>query len=49
METSLNPNQPIPEPAEVLLIDKPFGWTSFQAVKKAKYILKAKKIGHAAH
>ncbi len=47
METSLNPNQPIPEPAEVLLIDKPFGWTSFQAVKKAKYILKAKKIGHA--
>lgn len=37
----------IPEPARVLLIDKPFGWTSFQAVKKVKYELKAKKIGHA--
>lgn len=37
----------IPEPARVILIDKPFGWTSFQAVKKVKYELHAKKIGHA--
>lgn len=36
-----------PEPARVLLIDKPIGWTSFQAVKKVKYELKSKKIGHA--
>ncbi len=43
----MNPNQANPEPAEVILIDKPYGWTSFQAVKKAKYTLKSKKIGHA--
>ena len=36
-----------PEPARVLLIDKPEGWTSFQAVKRLKYALKARKIGHA--
>jgi tRNA pseudouridine55 synthase len=36
-----------PEPARVILIDKPFGWSSFQAVKKVKYELKSKKIGHA--
>lgn len=36
-----------PEPARVILIDKPLGWTSFQAVKKVKYGIKAKKIGHA--
>jgi len=35
------------EPARVLLIDKPEGWTSFQAVKRLKYALKARKIGHA--
>lgn len=33
---------------EVLLIDKPLEWTSFQAVKKIKYRLQKKlKIGHA--
>ena len=39
---------------EVLLIDKPLKWSSFQAVNKLKYILKRKydlpkkfKIGHA--
>ncbi len=36
-----------PEPARILLIDKPEGWTSFQAVKRLKYALKARKIGHA--
>ena len=41
------PTQPVPEPARVILVDKPLGWTSFQAVKKVKYGLKAKKIGHA--
>ena len=32
---------------EVLLIDKPLTWTSFDVVKKLKYRLKIKKIGHA--
>ncbi|MBS3915363.1 MAG: tRNA pseudouridine(55) synthase TruB [Bacteroidetes bacterium] len=34
-------------PGEIILIDKPLGWTSFQAVKKVKWILGAKKCGHA--
>ena len=32
---------------EVLFIDKPLTWTSFDVVKKLKYQLKIKKIGHA--
>ncbi|GAB4128058.1 MAG: tRNA pseudouridine(55) synthase TruB [Raineya sp.] len=32
---------------QVLLIDKPYTWSSFQALKKVKYRLKIKKIGHA--
>jgi tRNA pseudouridine55 synthase len=32
---------------QVILIDKPLNWTSFDVVKKLKYTLKAKKIGHA--
>lgn len=32
---------------QVLLIDKPYTWSSFQALKKVKYKLKIKKIGHA--
>lgn len=39
--------QPAPEPGEVLLIDKPLRWTSFDVVKKVKYALKPRKIGHA--
>lgn len=31
----------------VLLIDKPFEWTSFDVVNKLRYKLKIKKIGHA--
>ena len=31
----------------VLLIDKPYGWTSFDVVKKLRFGLKVKKIGHA--
>jgi tRNA pseudouridine55 synthase len=31
----------------ILLIDKPFRWTSFDVVKKLRHILKIKKIGHA--
>jgi tRNA pseudouridine55 synthase len=32
---------------EILLIDKPLGWTSFDVVKKLRNVLKIKKIGHA--
>jgi len=32
---------------EVLLIDKPYQWTSFDVVKKIRGILGIKKIGHA--
>jgi tRNA pseudouridine55 synthase len=35
------------KPGEVFLIDKPYGWTSFQAVKKVKWMRMAKKCGHA--
>lgn len=34
-------------PGEILLIHKPYGWTSFQAVKKVKWVTKAKRVGHA--
>lgn len=32
---------------EVLLIDKPYEWTSFDVVNKLRWGLKVKKIGHA--
>lgn len=32
---------------QLLLIDKPLRWTSFDVVKKLKYALRVKKIGHA--
>jgi tRNA pseudouridine55 synthase len=32
---------------KVILIDKPLTWTSFDVVKKLRYGLKVKKIGHA--
>ncbi len=40
-------SQPEAPKGEILLIDKPYGWSSFQAVKKVKWLLKAKKVGHA--
>jgi hypothetical protein len=40
-------NQPVQDPGEVLLIDKPLTWTSFDVVKKLKYAGNFKKIGHA--
>jgi tRNA pseudouridine55 synthase len=36
-----------PDPGQVLLINKPLTWTSFDVVKKIKYAIRAKKIGHA--
>lgn len=35
------------DPGQLFLIDKPLGWTSFDVVKKVKYRLKIKKLGHA--
>ncbi|GAB4332297.1 MAG: tRNA pseudouridine(55) synthase TruB [Flammeovirgaceae bacterium] len=35
------------EEGRVVLIDKPLTWTSFQTVKKLRYLTKCKKIGHA--
>jgi tRNA pseudouridine55 synthase len=31
----------------VILIDKPYRWTSFDVIKKIRNVLKVKKIGHA--
>jgi len=35
------------EQGEVLLIDKPFTWTSFDAVRKIRNLVRIKKVGHA--
>lgn len=35
------------ESGEILLINKPLTWTSFDVVKKVRNILRIKKIGHA--
>jgi tRNA pseudouridine55 synthase len=40
-------NQPISDPGQVILIDKPLTWTSFDVANKLKYACKFKKIGHA--
>lgn len=37
----------IPDEGRVLLINKPYDWTSFDVVNKLRYKLKIKKIGHA--
>ena len=38
---------PAPDPGQVILIDKPLTWTSFDVANKLKYACKFKKIGHA--
>ncbi len=35
------------EEGKVLLINKPFEWTSFDAVRKIRNLVKIKKVGHA--
>src|SRR5687767_16036494 len=32
---------------QILLIDKPLKWTSFDVVRKIRYLTKTKKVGHA--
>ncbi len=46
METKENA-QPVIDSAELILIDKPLRWTSFDVTKKLKFAGKFKKIGHA--
>ena len=40
-------NTPHPEEGQLLLIDKPIEWTSFDVVNKLRRILGIRKIGHA--
>ncbi len=40
-------NNATPADGHIILIDKPLEWTSFDVVKKLKYKLKLKKVGHA--
>jgi tRNA pseudouridine55 synthase len=35
------------EQGQVLLINKPLEWTSFDVVRKVRYLTKTKKVGHA--
>lgn len=35
------------EQGQLVLIDKPFEWTSFDVVRKIRYLTKTKKVGHA--
>lgn len=43
----MDPNAAPQDPGTVILVDKPLTWTSFDIVKKLRYHLKLKKIGHA--
>ncbi|GAB4042092.1 tRNA pseudouridine(55) synthase TruB [Spirosoma jeollabukense] len=43
----LQETTPQPDPGQVILIDKPLTWTSFDVANKLKYACKFKKIGHA--
>ena len=38
---------PVQDPGQLILIDKPLTWTSFDVANKLKYACKFKKIGHA--
>lgn len=46
MDKEISSN-PAPDPGEVLLINKPLTWTSFDVANKLKRACKFKKIGHA--
>src|ERR1700750_1994632 len=35
------------EQGQVLLIDKPYDWTSFDVVRKLRRLVRTKKVGHA--
>jgi tRNA pseudouridine55 synthase len=35
------------EEGKLILIDKPYEWTSFDVVRKIRYLVRTKKVGHA--
>src|SRR6476619_7879055 len=35
------------EEVQVLLIDKPMQWTSFDVIRRIRHLIKVKKVGHA--
>ncbi len=35
------------EEGQILLIDKPLRWTSFDVIRKIRHLIKVKKVGHA--
>ena len=35
------------EEGQMILVDKPFEWTSFDVVRKIRYLTRTKKVGHA--
>ena len=43
----LQQTTPSPDSGQIILIDKPLTWTSFDVANKLKYACKFKKIGHA--
>ncbi len=43
----MNNNNNIFEQGQVILIHKPMYWTSFDVVRKIRYLIKTKKVGHA--
>src|SRR5688500_15066170 len=43
----MNKEDNIFEQGQVLLVNKPLEWTSFDAVRKIRYLTKTKKVGHA--
>jgi tRNA pseudouridine55 synthase len=45
--TSKEPTPHIFEQGQVLLIDKPLDWTSFDVVRKLRRLVRTRKIGHA--
>ncbi len=47
MSHELPQSAEVPDEGELILIDKPLTWTSFDVVKKLKWACKFKKIGHA--
>ncbi|MCO6494467.1 MAG: tRNA pseudouridine(55) synthase TruB [Bacteroidetes bacterium] len=45
MTEQISVNNPFEE--GIILLNKPLNWTSFNVVKKVRYLLKGKKVGHA--
>ena len=45
--TTFNPSMNTYEQGQVLLINKPLHWTSFDVVRRVRHLVKVKKVGHA--